>query len=143
MRISTKCSMALHILIVLALFTDQKRTGEKIAASVGCNPVMVRNLLSRLKEAGLVTTQRGSGGSELALPPEAISTWMVYEAVDSNHFDELFGIHPNPSQRCPVGKNIYSLLDKPYHEISQSMREKMEEITLQDLIDDYKTLRAS
>lgn len=140
MRISNKCSMALHIMILLAVFADQKLTSEQIAKSVGCNPVMIRNLLGKLKEADLVVTQRGSGGSILTKEPTAISIWTVYAAVDSGSFDDLIGLHPNPSPRCIVGKNIYSLLGKPYSKIRDSMRETMEAITLQQLLEDYKNI---
>ena len=137
MRISNKCSMALHILILLGAFDDKKLTSEQIAMSVGCNPVMVRNILSDLKKAGLVNTQRGIGGSVLTNNPAEITLWMVYQAVDEQSFDGLIGLHPNPSPRCPVGKKIYSLLDGPYGQIRESMRLKMDEITLQQLLDDY------
>lgn len=142
MRISNKCSMALQILILLAEFSDKKLTSEQIAKSVGCNPVMIRNLLGKLKEAGLVTTQRGCGGSALTETPEVITVWAVYQAVDSKSFDELIGRHPMPSPNCPVGKNIYSLLEKPYNEIRYAMRGTMESITLQQLLEDYKSMNA-
>jgi Rrf2 family protein len=129
--------MALHILVLLAEFTDQKLTSEQIAKSVGCNPVMVRNLLLKLKEAGLVATRRGIGGSVLMKSPEDITIWMVYQAVDASSFDGFIGLHPNPSLQCPVGKNIYSLLENPYGRIKDGMREAMEAITLQQLLDDY------
>ncbi|MGC6173578.1 Rrf2 family transcriptional regulator [Lacrimispora sp. 38-1] len=143
MRISNKCSMALHVLILLGVFADQKLTSEQIANSVGCNPVMIRNLLGKLKEAGLVATQRGSGGSVLTKDPAAITVWMVYQAVDSNSFDYLIGLHPSPSPKCTVGKNIYSLLEKPYNEIKDAMRETMKTVTLQQLLEDYKNMTVS
>ena len=140
MRISNKCSMALHIMILLAVFADHKLTSGQIAKSVGCNPVMIRNLLSKLKEANLVATQRGTGGSSLTQEPSSISIWMVFEAVDSGSFDDLIGLHPNPSSRCSVGKNIYSLLENPYNKIRNSMQQTMESITLQELLEDYKSI---
>lgn len=137
MRISSKCSMALHILVLLGVFPDKKSTSEQIAKSVGSNPVMVRNLLGDLRKAGLLSTQRGIGGSALTKNPEEITLWMVYQAVDGNSFEDFIGLHPNPSPQCPVGKKIYSLLEEPYNKIRHSMREAMEEITLQQLLDDY------
>lgn len=142
MRISNKCSMALHIIILLAVFPDQKLTSAQIAKSVGCNPVMIRNLLGKLKEADLVVTQRGSGGSVLTKKLADISIWTVYEAVDSSSFNDLIGLHPNPSPQCIVGKKVYSLLEKPYSKIRDSMRETMEAITLQQLLEDYKNMSA-
>lgn len=140
MRISNKCSMALQVLILLAEFSDKKLTSEQIAKSVGCNPVMIRSLLGKLQEAGLVTTRRGSGGSVLTKAPAAITVWAVYQTVDSKSFDELIGLHPTPSPNCPVGKSIYSLLEKPYSEIRDAMRKTMESITLQQLLEDYRSI---
>ena len=140
MRVSNKCSMALHIMILLAVFADRKLTSEQISRSVGCNPVMIRNMLGKLKEAGLVATRRGSGGSVLTQEPASISIWTIYEAVDTGSFDDLIGIHPNPFPRCSVGGNIRSLLENPYSKIRDSMRETMETITLQQLLEDYKSI---
>lgn len=138
MRISNKCSMALHTLILLAAYPGQKPTSEVMARSVGCNPVMIRNLLGRLKAAGLVSTQRGAGGATLLRAPEDISVWTVYQAVDADSLENLIGLHPNPYQNCPVGKRIHGLLETPYGKIKGAVREAMEAVTLQQLVDDYK-----
>lgn len=137
MRISNKCSMALHALLLLAVFSEKKLTSEDIARSVGCNPVMIRNLFVKLREAGIVTTQRGTGGSSLAKEPGEISVWMVYQAVDKDSLENLIGLHPNPHSECPVGKEIYALLNQPYGKIKDAMREEMEDSTLQQLVDSF------
>ncbi|MDL2289503.1 Rrf2 family transcriptional regulator [Clostridia bacterium OttesenSCG-928-F22] len=140
MRISNKCSMAIHILLLLAVFPESRLTSEDIARSVGCNPVMIRNLLGKLKEAGLVITQRGTGGSSLVKAPEEISVWTVYQAVDKDSLDTLIGLHPHPYPQCPVGDKIYALLEKPYNNIKSAMQEAMEAATLKQLIGDYQAL---
>lgn len=137
MRISSKCSMALHTLVLLAVFPDRRLTSEDIACSVGCNPVMIRNLLCKLKQAGLIETQRGTGGSSLCKAPEEISIWTVYQAVDKDSLDTLIGLHPRPYSQCPVGESIYALLETPYNNIKSAMQEAMETATLQQLIADY------
>ena len=47
-------------------------------------------------------------------------------------------MHPNPSPQCPVGSRIRSVLQEPYDEIFTAMQKKMQEITLQDLLDRWK-----
>lgn len=138
MRISNKCSMALHTLLLLAVFPESRLNSEDIAKSVGCNPVMVRGLLSKLKDAGLVATQRGTGGSSLSKAPEEITIWSVYQAVDKDSLDTLIGLHPNPSPRCPVGSRIYALLETPYASIRSAVQEAMEAATLRQLVEDYE-----
>lgn len=137
MRISTKTSVSLHILILLEVFKNHKLTSELLAQSVGCNPVIVRNMLGSLKKAGLVKVQRGLGGASLALSPNKVTIWDVYQAVETASLDELIGIHPNPTADCPVGKMICSLLNKPYESIALAVKEAMLSYTLQQILDDY------
>lgn len=138
MKINTKCSLALHILLLLAVFSKHtKMTSESIAKSTGSNPVIVRNILGSLKRAGLVTVQRGSGGAELAALPDEISFWDVYTAVDPSSMKELIGMHPNPCEMCPVGSRIHDLLEEPYSDIRETMQRAMESHTLAELLEKY------
>ncbi|MBO0454466.1 Rrf2 family transcriptional regulator [Candidatus Enterococcus murrayae] len=140
MRISTKTSIALHLLILLDVFKEQKLTSELLAMSIGSNPVVVRNTLGRLKKAGIVDVQRGTGGAALVTAPEDISIWRVYQAVDTVSLDALVGVHPNPSPDCPVGSKINKLLEKPYLAISDAVQEAMSNYTLKQLLDEYEYL---
>lgn len=139
MKINTKCSLALHILLAIAVFSDNvKMTSEIIAKSTGSNPVIIRNILGSLKQAGIVTIHRGSGGAELAIPPEEITIWKVYVAVDPTSMHNLIGLHPNPSSVCPIGCKIYDLLDEPYSAIRESVQASMSKYTLADLLARYE-----
>ncbi|MDR1533004.1 MAG: Rrf2 family transcriptional regulator [Clostridiales bacterium] len=137
MRISTKTSIALHLLVLLEVFKDQKLTSEILAMSTGCNPVIVRNMIGGLKKAGLVNVQRGSGGASLAVAPDNITVWDVYQAVDLIPLNELIGMHPNPSIKCPVGSKIYDLLEKPYGVITDAVKSAMSGCTLKQILNDY------
>lgn len=150
MRINTKCSIALHLLMLMALKDDEqmvkrviamrgdgKLTSELMAESTGCNPVMVRNILGDLKKAGLVNVRRGTGGATLAATPEDISVWDVYRAVEKPSLKGFVGLHPNPSQKCPVGRNIYALLETPYEKMADAVEEAMENYTLAQLVAEY------
>jgi Rrf2 family protein len=139
MRINTKCSLALHLLLLLAAFSgESKMTSEKIAKSAGCNPVIIRNLLGDLKKAGLVNVQRGTGGATLGRAPEEISIWSVCEAVDPDSLTNLIGMHQNPSQACPVGSKIHELLKAPYESIEKAVQEAMSAFTLDKLMKEYE-----
>ena len=62
MQISSRFTMGVHILTCIAVLKDQMpMNSETIAASVGVNRVIVRNLFRQLKEAGLITAVRGNG----------------------------------------------------------------------------------
>ena len=67
MQISSRFTIATHMLIVLALEgKKQKLTSDILAGSVGVNPVIIRKTLSQLKNAGMITVARGTGGAEIA-----------------------------------------------------------------------------
>lgn len=111
MQISTKFTIAIHILVATEFFgKDKKVTSDILASSIGSNPVIIRNIMSDLKNAGLITTKRGPGGIEITRPLEEISFYDVYEAVEKNK-EELFNFHDNPNPKCPVGRNIHAALD--------------------------------
>lgn len=140
MRISTKCSVALHLLVVLEVFKDEKLTSELLAMSIGSNPVIIRNIIGSLKKAGIVDVQRGSGGASLIVDPKDITILDVYQAVDTVSLNELIGVHLNPSMECPIGSKINELLEKPYLIIAESVQTAMSSYTLRQILDDYEAI---
>lgn len=134
MRINIKCSTAIHILLMVAIPSGQKRiTSEYLASSIGSNPVEIRKLLSSMKKADLIEVSRGPGGAKLKKDPKDISLLDIYNAVDSASLNELIGIHSHPTKQCPFGRNINDVLSEPYKEIGETVREKMASITLDQL----------
>lgn len=135
MRISIKCSSAIHMLLMIAALSNQQKvTSELLASSVGNNPVETRKLLSSLKKANIIDVNRGPGGATLKISPEDITLLDIYSAVDAASLRELIGIHRNPANQCPFGKNIADLLSQPYAEIGEAVREKMANINLAQLL---------
>lgn len=138
LRINTKCSIALHCLVFLAEYGETvKVTSELLAKSTGCNPVIIRNILNLLQKGEIITVARGVGGAHLAAAPAEITIWQAYCAIEPEGLEHLMGLHPNPSAQCPVGRRIADVLEKPYEEIGAAVCNTMEQITLQDLLDEY------
>lgn len=138
MRLNTKCSIALHCLIFIFEYENKtKVTSELLSKSTGCNSAAIRNILNSLQKAGLISVARGIGGAHLNRDPEEITVWDVYYALEPDGLEHFIGFHPNPSDRCPVGKRIASVLKKPYSEIGEAVRAAMKQITLGQLLDDY------
>ena len=51
MHISNKCSIAVHCLVFLSEYGEREKvTSELLSCSTGCNPVIIRNILSALKK---------------------------------------------------------------------------------------------
>lgn len=141
MQISSRFTIAVHILICIETFkNDYKITSDFLASSVNVNAVVIRRLLQQLKKAGIINVKRGSGGAEMARSPEEITLLDIYNAVECVEEGRLFHFHENPSQECPVGKNIHAILDVRLEEIQKAMEREMRSISIQDIINDTKKL---
>ena len=141
MQISMKCSIAVHCLIFMHEAQGiAKVTSGLLAESTGSNPVVIRNILSALKKAGLITVPRGTGGAELCLDPSQITLYQIYAALEPKGIASLIGIHPCQGRRCPVAQNIRKVLETPYHRIEDAVKEAMEDITLQSMIQEFHGL---
>lgn len=139
MQISMKCSIAVHCLIFIHEANGvAKVTSALLAESTGCNPVVIRNILSALKKAGLITVARGTGGAELCVDPEHITMYQIYSALEPQGLASLIGIHPCQKRSCPVAQNIRQVLQVPYTKVENSIRQAMESVTLQSMIEEFE-----
>lgn len=141
MQISSRFTIAIHILICIETFkNDTKVTSEFLASSVNVNPVVIRRLLQQLKLAGIVNVVRGSGGTEIAKSLEDITLLDIYYAVECVENGKLFHFHENPNHLCPVGKNIHNILDERIDTIQEAMEKEMKSVTIADIMDKTKKL---
>ncbi len=85
MKRNSRLSLALHTLGHMAGDPQRMRTSADIAEHAGTNPVVVRRVLGKLREAGLLVSEKGhAGGWRLARTPEQITLADVYLALDEN-----------------------------------------------------------
>ena len=81
-----------------------KVTSTLLAQSTGANPVVIRNILSALKKAGLITVTRGPACGTVP-PAGAITLYQIYSALEPEasppHRHSPCGQRP-----CPVAQNI-------------------------------------
>ena len=134
MQISSRFTLAVHILMCIDTFQDEyKITSDFLASSTNVNPVVVRRLLGQLKGAGLVEVARGSGGASLARPMDEITFLDIYRAVECIESGELFHFHENPNHQCPVGRNIHHVLDGRLDQVQKAMEKVLASITLADV----------
>ena len=137
MQISSRFTMAIHVFCCIDVFgPTTKVTSELLAGSVGTNPVVVRRLLGQLREAGLVTVARGSGGCQTTRPLSEITLLDVYRAVEPVESGELFRVHESPNPECPVGRNIEGLLEGRLDAVQRAMERELASQSLADLHDD-------
>ena len=140
MQIGSKFTIGVHIITALDYFKDMDRVNsEFLAGSIGVNPVIVRTVISQLREAGIVQTQRGSSGAELSRRLDEITLYDVYKAVGSVDAEEgLFHFHEQPNPDCPVGRNIHKVLDRHLAEVQKAMEDSLKATTLADISNDTK-----
>ena len=134
MAASCQFAFAVHVLAVLAYRDGEGiACSDAIAASVNTNPVVIRRLLSQLRNAGLVKTQRGMrGGAALCLAPEAITLDAVYRAVK---LQATFAIErPVPNQKCPVGAGITRVLDEVFASAQSALEAALKARSLRDVL---------
>ena len=134
MQISSRFTIALHIFTCVETFKDDcKVTSDFLASSINTNPVIIRKILSQLKNAGLITVARGTGGITPTRPISEITFYDVYQAIEPVENGDLFHFHEAPNPECPVGRNIHSLLDDKLKAIQDAMEAEMKKYTVADL----------
>ncbi len=134
MQMSSRFPVAVQILIMIAWTPEEyKLTSEVIAQSVRTNPVMIRRIMGYLKKSGLVSVSPGKRGIKLARNPNEITLLDVYQAVEINGNDSLFGLHPNPNPRCPIGSRINDVLAAPLDAAQKALEDSLAGVTIDDL----------
>ncbi|ELZ88596.1 Rrf2 family transcriptional regulator [Haloferax sulfurifontis] len=129
---SSRFVVATHVLTHLAVQSDERLSSDRLAWSVNTNPVVIRQLLCSLREAGLVDSKRGpTGGFTLSREPDAITLRDIYEAVEDA---EPFCFHTNePNDECTVGEHIQPVLVELLEPAIQAMLDELDSVTVADV----------
>lgn len=137
MKVASKFTIAVHIMLFILKFDGQMKTSsDNIAASVGVNPVIIRGILSDLKNADLIIVKFGTGGASLKKNAEEISLLDIYKAVIKE--DDLFSFHQNPNPKCPVGKSIHLVLDEKLNNAKEAFYNSLANTKLSSLVNNIK-----
>lgn len=132
------------MLAFLERFKDQQITSEFLAGSVGTHPVVVRRVLTQLKAAGLVSSQKGpQGGFALARPVSEITLLDVYTALKPEQASTIFALHEKPHPDCPVGGVIQGVLIREFDEVQAAMEAALGQITISRVLKDIGNANAS
>ena len=130
--ISSRFAVAIHILAYLAWRQQTVASSSEIARSVNPNPVVVRRIISALREAGLVEVLQGvDGGARLARSPSETTLLAVYHAVEHA---PLFSVHPQPpNSRCKIGSCIQEALGEVFVKAEGAMLAVLKDVTIQEV----------
>ncbi|MFI5782792.1 RrF2 family transcriptional regulator [Nocardia sp. NPDC051570] len=137
MALSSRSAAAIHALTMLARW-DRSLTSAEIADSMMSNPVLVRRILSNLREAGLVQSTEGrSGGWTLARPPYKITLYAAYAAVEQG---TVLPRHAHPAnETCEVGRHMHALLDAEFQAAERALEERLGRTTIAHLVQQVLT----
>jgi Rrf2 family protein len=137
MSISSRFAVAVHTLTLLALNGEEPVTSEEIASSVNTHPVVIRRLLGRLRQAGLVTSQPGvGGGAMLARRAEEITLLAVFRAVEAT---QLFALHQQPPDpECHCGRHIQPVMSKVFLRVEGAVEQELANVTLAQVVQEVQ-----
>jgi len=130
MRVTAKAEYAVRAVMELAAGGGDPVKRDAIVAAQQIPPKFLENILSELRHAGLVESQRGSdGGYWLAQPPETITVADVMRAVEG----------PLASVRSSRPETLeYEGLAEPLQYVwvalRSAIRSVVEEVTIADLV---------
>lgn len=131
--LSSRSAVAIHALAMLAHRRGGSLTSAEIADSLDSNPVLVRRILGRLRDAHLVRSTEGRGGGwSLAREPRDITLYDAYAAVEER---QIFSRHTHPpSGTCEVGRNIGDLLDAEFQNAERALEQRLGRTTIAGLL---------
>lgn len=138
MKYSARLSDATHLLVYIYLSGDEGVSSSTIAVSIKTNPSYIRQLMSKLKAAGLLKGTRGAAKPELTKAPQDINLLDIYHAVEGN--TPLLHLDTDINPECGIGVNVQLALQSFYDDIQKTAETAMANITLADVIEKYNSL---
>ncbi|MEM6825588.1 MAG: Rrf2 family transcriptional regulator [Pseudomonadota bacterium] len=128
MKPNSRLSLALHTLGHMADDEDRMRTSADIAEHAGTNPVVVRRVLGRLREAGLLVSEKGhAGGWRLARTPDRITLADVYIALDESI---IASEGADYASSCAVESALHRRVAAVMDEAEQGLIRRLSETTI-------------
>lgn len=138
MQFSHRLALAVHLLACVAENAGkEKTTSNFLAERLDVNPVAVRQVLGRLKEAGLVAVESGVGGTSLLRKPKDISLWDVFRAVE-NADQPLFALHGSAENAGAEGRLARDVIASRLKDVQKDFERGLKDITLKNVIKDMR-----
>lgn len=135
MKRDSRLSSVLHALLHMAEH-DGLMTSEALGQCLGTNPVVVRRTMGLLREAGLVTAERGhAGGWRISADLEKVSLRRLHEALGEPAVFAIGNRHEAPD--CLVEQAVNAALEGAFAEAEALLMDRFAEVTLADLARDF------
>lgn len=131
MKRNSRLSLALHTLSHMAGDPNRVRTSADIAEHAGTNPVVVRRVLGRLREEGLLISVKGhAGGWKLARLPQEITLADVYLALDESL---VAATDEDQVLSCSVEHALFKRVTGVMKDIEKNLVERLRETTIAEV----------
>jgi len=132
MRVTAKAEYAVRAVIELAGGDGQPVKRDAIVAAQGIPPKFLENILSELRQAGLVESQRGSeGGYWLARSADDITVAEIIRAVEG----PLASVRGETPDAISYG-GAAAPLQTVWMALRSNIRDVLERVTLADVVAD-------
>lgn len=135
MKYSTILSDSIHVLLFIYLNKQNDLSSVAIAKSIYTNPSYIRQIMSKLRKAGLINSRQGTAKPEISKPLNEISMLDVYRAIEGNK--PLLHLDTETNKNCNLGVYIVSSIEDCYQQIQKHTENKMKKITLNYILKTY------
>lgn len=135
MKRDSRLSSVLHALLHMAEH-EGPMTSEALGRCLGTNPVVVRRTMGLLREAGLVSAERGhAGGWRIAADLASVSLLQLHAALGE---PAVFAIgNRNEVPDCLVEQAVNAALDQAFQDAEALLLARFAEVSLADLAADF------
>ena len=135
MRRDSRLSGVLHVLLHMAEH-DGPMTSEVLAQAMSTNPVVIRRVMSGLRDQGYVKSEKGHGGGwTLGCDLARVTLRDVYEALGR---PSLLAIgNRSDAPECLVEQAVNSALDQAFEDAEALLLARFGEVTLAALSADF------
>ncbi|MGQ0556022.1 MAG: Rrf2 family transcriptional regulator [Nitrospiraceae bacterium] len=136
-----RLSGALHVLLHLAM-QDSPVTSERLAQMLDTNPVVIRRLMSGLREQGYVRSEKGHGGGwTLDCDLTKVTLRDIFTALGSPSILALGSRNKIPA--CLIEQAVNAALGEAFHAAEALLLERFGDVTLAKLNADVRKRLAS
>ncbi len=141
MSTNSRLSSSVHALLHLAE-RGTPLTSETMADSLRTNPVVVRQTMAGLRDAGIVRSERGHGGGwSLVRDAASITLRDVYVALGSPALFSLRNRSENPN--CLVEQAVNAALSSATADAQTQFVERLGAVSLASMLQKFHAFNAS
>lgn len=136
MRNDSRLSGVLHVLLHMAERSTPS-TSETLALAMNTNPVVIRRIMSGLRDQGYVRSEKGHGGGwTIACDLRRVTLRDVYDALGKPEILAMGNRTEAPD--CLVEQAVNVALSDAFEEVEALLLRRLGEVTLAALSTDFR-----